>query len=128
MWLHADSPVDDASLQRKAVAVLLTFAAATLSFYLIERPIRRGRFRFPSRHRVSGKRPLVVVLVVVPVTLLMTAGLSVALTRVAPPTASDHVVMLVGDSVINHLTVPLEQAMGALGWRVVSGARTAGAR
>ena len=122
VWLHADSPVDDASLLRKAVAVLLTFAAATLSFYLIERPIRRGRFRFPSRHRVSGKRPLVVVLVVVPVTLLMTAGLSVALTRVAPPTASDHVVMLVGDSVINHLTVPLEQAMGSLGWRVVSGA------
>ena len=30
--------------------------------------------------------------------------------------------MLVGDSVINHLDVPLERAMGSIGWRVVSGA------
>src|SRR5439155_19239226 len=65
------------------------------------------------------------VLVGVPLVLLTVACVSIAATRVPPPSKNDFVVMMAGDSVPRQLAEALEEATRGVGWRIENAA-TAG--
>jgi peptidoglycan/LPS O-acetylase OafA/YrhL/lysophospholipase L1-like esterase len=111
-----------------AVRLAATFATATASFYLVERPIRRGRLqRWPARITAPVTAGLLAV------TLVFTTGGGVApLSETAaadlgpPPTAPPAPpgktgpvrVMVVGDSVANSMGPGLERAAASNGLTV----------
>jgi peptidoglycan/LPS O-acetylase OafA/YrhL len=109
---------------RSVLAVALTIAVSTLSFYLIERPIRRDIWR--GRHRVrSVRRRPIVVLALVPLVMVSVIGVSLATTIVPLPGPGVPVIMLVGDSVPHRLESALDRDAASRGWRWVSAARGA---
>lgn len=118
LWLGARDPSVSHLLARKVIVVVATVSVAALSFYLVERPIRRRLSDVGERH--VSRRRVAVTLVAVPAVLLSVAGIGVASTRVPPITPESHVVMLTGDSVPQRLSVELEKALAPLGWRLVS--------
>ncbi|HMG25611.1 MAG TPA: acyltransferase family protein [Acidimicrobiia bacterium] len=107
------------------VRLAATFAVATLSFYLVERPIRRGGLR-RWRARVSAPAAAGALATALVVT---TAGAATHLSEVAasdlgpapsaPATSSAGTapvrVMIVGDSVANSMAPGLERAAAAQG-------------
>jgi len=111
-----------------AVRLAATFATATVSFYLVERPIRRGRVqRWPARVTAPATAGLVAL------ALVATTGGGVApLSQTAaadlrpPPTAPAAPagqtgpvrVMVVGDSVANSMGPGLERAAPSNGLTV----------
>jgi peptidoglycan/LPS O-acetylase OafA/YrhL/lysophospholipase L1-like esterase len=111
-----------------AVRLAATFATATASFYLVERPIRRGRLqRWPARITAPVTAGLLAV------TLVFTTGGGVSpLSETAaadlgpPPTAPPAPpgktgpvrVMVVGDSVANSMGPGLERAAASNGLTV----------
>jgi peptidoglycan/LPS O-acetylase OafA/YrhL len=107
---------------RRSGAALVTVAAAALSYYLIERPVRTGWRRAEApRARAQRRRPAVVLACVPIVVLVMTAA-SLEATVIPPPAAGQLVILLVGDSVPKHLEPQFERQTDALGWRIVSAA------
>jgi peptidoglycan/LPS O-acetylase OafA/YrhL len=127
VWLHAGS--DRARTVTKVGAVAATFAVATLSFYLLERPIRTAhgwRLPWPALHLRPGflRRPLIV-LGLVPLVMVSVIGVSMASTSVPPPSKDTPVLLLVGDSVPARLQPVFEQVALPRGWRVVSAAKGA---
>ncbi len=119
LWTGARDPVASMVLGRRAFAIAVTFAAATASYYLLERPIRRG-FGLAAHRRAGWSRRPGLVLALVPVSLLVIAAVSVTATRVPPVTADERVLLLVGDSVPQRLEVALDRELETLGWRLVS--------
>jgi peptidoglycan/LPS O-acetylase OafA/YrhL/lysophospholipase L1-like esterase len=111
-----------------AVRLAATFAAATASFYLVERPIRRGRLqRWPARFTAPATAGLLAVAL-----LFTTEGGVAQLSQTAaanlapPPTAPAAPagptgpvrVMVVGDSVANSMGPGLERAAAPNGLTV----------
>jgi hypothetical protein len=100
--------------------IVLTFAIAAVSYYVVEQPIRRGRIAratTPRPRRISRRR---ITLAAIPVSLLTVACISVAVTQVPAISPSVPSLMLVGDSVPLQLTVAFERALSDRGWRLVS--------
>jgi peptidoglycan/LPS O-acetylase OafA/YrhL len=124
LWLHLRDASGSQAFIRGAAVVGLTLSAAAVSYYAIERPIRRGRRLESHKHPVRRRRPGLV-LACVPVVLLLVAFASVEATRVPSLAPGTPVIMLVGDSVPEHLQVALEEALRPRGWRVVSSAHGA---
>ena len=122
IWLGARDPGRSPTTIGRLAVVVSTFAVAAASYYLIERPIRRGRSIGRGDRRVRRAKRLRRTLVAIPLSLLAVAGISVAATRVPPITRSVPVMMLVGDSVPLHLTSALEARLLERGWRLVSAA------
>ena len=129
LWLGVREPGAEDLVIRQLAAAVLTFGAAAASFYAAERPIRNGTFvaglRARLRPRPVGnavRRRTVATLAAVPVTLLVIAGVSLAVTRVPPISSEDRVVMIVGDSVPARLSASLERAFAGEGWRFVNAA------
>ncbi len=125
LWLGVRNPQVGNALARSLLAVALTIGVATASFYVIERPIRRGRQ--VARHAAIGplRRRPVLVLALVPVVMMSVIGVSLAATTVPPPPPGVPVLMIVGDSVPLRLEPALEQMATLRGWRVASAARGA---
>jgi peptidoglycan/LPS O-acetylase OafA/YrhL/lysophospholipase L1-like esterase len=108
-----------------AARLLATFVVATASFYLVERPIRRGVFQ---RWRVRIATPATVALLAAAI-VTATGGPATPLSEVAaadihpPPTAPTAPagqpgpvrVLVVGDSVANSMAPGLERAAAAQG-------------
>jgi peptidoglycan/LPS O-acetylase OafA/YrhL len=109
---------------RSILAVVLTIAVSTLSYYAIERPIRRGIRPGVHRERAVRRRP-VIVLAIVPLVMVSVIGVSLATTQVAPPPPGVPVVMLVGDSVPHRLEAAMDRMGESRGWRIVSEAQGA---
>ena len=124
LWLGVHGAHGAGAIVRGALAVALTLAIASLSYYFIEQPILTGR-RI-GRHVGSriAVRP-VVVLSAVPVVMLLVAAASVEATSVPPPAPGQPVILLVGDSVPLHLESTFEQEAQGRGWRIVSAAQGA---
>ena len=122
LWLGVRDATGTRSVMLGVTAVVLTVAAAALSYYLVERPIRTGRQLGSHAGRRWNLRRPGVVLAAMPVVLLLVASFSVAATRVPPPPPGTPVLMTVGDSVPERLAVALEEASAAHGWRLVPGA------
>jgi peptidoglycan/LPS O-acetylase OafA/YrhL len=139
LWLRVRDPGVDDLVLRQVAAVLLTFGIAAVSYYAMERPIRRG-FRLgrlrtlaapgglprPRRAWLVGgdllKRRRVATLAAVPVTLLGVAGISLVMTTVPPIDPGEQVVMIVGDSVPARLSTSFDRAFSEEGWRFVTAA------
>jgi peptidoglycan/LPS O-acetylase OafA/YrhL len=129
VWLHIDEARGMGGEIRKLVVVAATFLVATLSFYLIERPIRTGTgWRLSGRTRNPRlallRRPLIV-LGLVPIVMGSVIGVSVASTEIPPPLPGAPVLMLTGDSVPERLETQFELATQSKGWRVESAAKGA---
>jgi peptidoglycan/LPS O-acetylase OafA/YrhL len=127
VWMHAGSA--KTGTLTKVGAVAATFAAATASFYLLERPIRTAhgwRLPWPQIHLRPGflRRPLIV-LGLVPLVMVSVIGVSMASTSVPAPSKNTPVLLLVGDSVPARLEPVFEQMTEPRGWRVVSAAKGA---
>jgi peptidoglycan/LPS O-acetylase OafA/YrhL len=121
LWLKEPGSHGFDALARGVACVALTIGIATVSFYLIERPIRRGgwaRIRPFRRERVQTG----VVLAAVPLVMLALTYTSVEATVVPRPPPGQTVVMLTGDSVPLRLWPTLEQVTSRRGWRIVSAA------
>ncbi|HLB39479.1 MAG TPA: acyltransferase family protein [Actinomycetota bacterium] len=123
LWLDARDPNASALLARRAAAVVLTIGVAAISYYLIEEPIRRGRTRRGAHRAGAGalRRPRNI-LIAVPVTILLLAGVSMAATSVPPVADASLVVMMAGDSVPKQLIPALERETADSGWRFVDAA------
>ena len=120
LWLGARDPTQQLIVARRVAAIALTVAAAAVSFYALERPIRRaGAQGHPAGAWLRRPRN---VLIAVPVALTFVACTSIAATRAPPPPAGAPVIMMVGDSVPKQIIVPLEKATQDEGWRFVDGA------
>ena len=119
IWLGAREARGWEAAIRAIAVVVLTIGAAALSYYAVERPIRRG---FRVRHHLGARhaaRPRWV-LAVVPIAMLAVAGISLAATDIPPPAPGTPVVMLAGDSVPLHLGAAMDREAEERGWRVVS--------
>jgi hypothetical protein len=129
VWLHIGRTGGLDGALRKLLAVAATFAAATASFYLVERPIRTARgWRLPWRQwrlRLSFLRRPLIALALVPLVMASVIEVSLASTTVPPPSRSTPVVMLVGDSVPARLEPVFEKITQPRGWRLVSVAKGA---
>ncbi len=121
VWFGVPSAAGSDRLLRGGLVVALTIAAATLSYHLVERPIRLGR---PGAKRVrwSDAWRRRAVLLSVPLAMIATVGTSVAATAVPAPPPGVPVVLVAGDSVPLRLEAALERAGAARGWRVASAA------
>jgi peptidoglycan/LPS O-acetylase OafA/YrhL len=117
IWLNARDPAASHLAVRRLLAIALTTAAAAASFYAVERRVRK-RSRAGDRVRRSPFERDRNVLLGVPILIAMVACVSVAATEVPPPSPSDLVVMMAGDSVPKRLIAPLEAATEDDGWRV----------
>jgi len=121
IWLGEPGTRGGQALVRGLACVALTIGVAAASFYLIERPIRRGgwtRSRLVRRERWRTG----VVLAAVPIVMLALTLTSVEATVVPPPSSGQPVVLLTGDSVPLHLWSTLEQVSQPRGWRILSAA------
>jgi len=121
VWLGEPGTRGSQALLRGLAAVALTVGIAAASFYLIERPIRRGGWahvRLVRRERWQTG----VVLLAVPIVMLALTFTSVEATEVPPPSPGQPVVLLTGDSVPLHLWSTLEQVSQPRGWRILSAA------
>jgi peptidoglycan/LPS O-acetylase OafA/YrhL len=117
VWLGAREASGNDLFVRRVAAGVLTFVIAGVSFYLVERPIRR-RATHPARTvRIRRRRWT---LAAVPISLVAIAGISVAATRVPDLPPRVPVMMLVGDSVPLHLSVAMERELSDRDWRLVS--------
>ena len=126
LWLGVRNPQAGNAFGRSLLAVALTIGVATASFYVIERPIRRGR-RVP-RHAATAaprRRRPILVLALVPLVMASVIGVSLAATTVPPPAPGVPVLMMVGDSVPLRLEPAVEQMATRRGWRVETAARGA---
>jgi peptidoglycan/LPS O-acetylase OafA/YrhL len=124
LWLGTRNARGLDALVRGVLAVGLTIGVATASFFLVERPIRRGWGQERHRARIAHARP-VIVLALVPLAMVSVIGVSLAATRVPPPGPGTPIVMLTGDSVPLHLEIAMERLAEKHGWRIVSAARGA---
>jgi hypothetical protein len=111
IWLEAHTATGRAHVERAVLVALMTFAAATASYFLVEQPIRQGRIG----RQLSPRR----LVAVVPVALVAVAGCSLVATSNAAPSEDTPVVVVVGDSVPFHLAPQLEQQGRDRGWLVV---------
>ena len=119
LWLGARATSGTGLVWRRILTAVLTLGAATVSFYLMERPIRRRLSGVRQGGEVSRRR-VTATLVGVPLVLVTVACVGIAATTTPPVTPATRVVMLTGDSVPERLAVPLETALAAQGWRLVS--------
>jgi peptidoglycan/LPS O-acetylase OafA/YrhL/lysophospholipase L1-like esterase len=111
-----------------AVRLAATFAAATASFYLVERPIRRGRLqRWPARFTAPATAGLLAVALLFTTEggvaqLSQTAAADLGPPPTAPPAPPGKTgpvrVMVVGDSVANSMGPGLERAAASNGLTV----------
>ena len=122
VWLGAREPEGSMSTITRLAVVVATFAIAAVSYYVIERPIRRGRAGGRHAGAVEHKARVRLTLAAIPLSLLAIAGISLAATRVPAIPPSVPVMMVVGDSVPLHLTAAMETALAERGWRLVSAA------
>ncbi|HEX7247973.1 MAG TPA: acyltransferase family protein, partial [Actinomycetota bacterium] len=118
LWLGLREPAASYPIAVAIAAVVLTVGAAAASFALVEEPFRRRRAT--GRHAKRWVPSRAWVLAAAPMSLVVVAGISMAATVVPPPTPGDPVVMLVGDSVPEHLAVTIEERSADRGWRIVS--------
>jgi peptidoglycan/LPS O-acetylase OafA/YrhL len=145
IWLRGSSSIGDPHT-RELVALLLTFAVATASFYLVERPIRAGRAPWlgNSRKRLAAAVPVGVVAVAVIVAQSTNVGSDpIALqvndvgahdcpagspapapgfvwcTRVAPSTQRSSVIATIGDSTALALDAGMQKLASQRGWGYV---------
>ena len=117
VWLgvRTQSPGIDRVFRQVGV-IGLTFGIAAVSYYTIERPIRRRA----TRTGTSGRRRRRTTLIAIPISLVVVAGVSIAATRVPPLAPSEPVMMLVGDSVPLRLSVSFDRTLADRGWRLVT--------
>ncbi len=102
----ADTPVG------KVTLLIATIAISTVSYFVVEKPIRHGRWSAPlSPRRLAWATPLLVVVL---------CGVTVAL--VTPPPKQGFTVLLVGDSVPKRLLPYVAKAAEARHWYVYSAA------
>ena len=116
IWLNANDPAASYLAVRRVLAVTITVGGRGLVLRGREEgqeAITSGRTRssFPFERDRN-------VLLGVPILIAMVACVSVAATEVPPPSPSDLVVMMAGDSVPKRLIAPLEAATQDDGWRV----------
>jgi hypothetical protein len=145
VWLRDTSKIADPHV-RQLVALLLTFAAATASFYLVERPIRSGRA--PWLGRSTRRLAVAVAVAALGVTLISIQSTSlgsnpIALqvndvgahdcpagspqpapsfvwcTRVEPPSAQAPVVATIGDSTALAFDGGMRKVAAQNGWGYV---------
>jgi peptidoglycan/LPS O-acetylase OafA/YrhL len=121
LWLDARETAGLEQVLRRALVVALTVGTAALSYYLVERPIRSG-LRGRRRDRRDRSRTVRRTLVAVPLALVALACVSVASTRVPPPSPGQKVVLFTGDSVPKWLESTLERSAKPRGWRIFSAA------
>ncbi|HVF08933.1 MAG TPA: acyltransferase family protein, partial [Actinomycetota bacterium] len=118
LWLGIREPAPSFPVAGAIVAVALTVGVAVASFALVEEPFRRRMA--VGRHARRWVPSRAWVLAAAPLSLVVVAGISMAATVVPPPTPGEPVVMLVGDSVPEHLAVTIEERSADRGWRIVS--------
>ena len=145
VWVRNSTHVTNPRMQQ-VVAVLLTFVAATLSFYLVERPVRSGRVPWlgTSRRRLAGvlaAAAAVVIAISIHATSLGSNPIArqvndvgardcpagspapaprfVWCSRVAPSRKSSPVVAVAGDSTALALDVGMERLATERGWGYV---------
>src|SRR5262249_43760419 len=107
------------------LGVVLTPGAAAPSFYLIERPVRKGRALRRGRGRTRRRRPPPPpgAPVAGPAVRGRVPGIGGAAARVPSLGPADRVVMFVGDSVPGYLAPTFEEVIAPRGWRLVSTAQ-----
>jgi peptidoglycan/LPS O-acetylase OafA/YrhL len=118
LWLGIREPASSFPVAGAIVAVALTLGVAAASFALVEEPFRRRKAI--GRHAKRWVPSRAWVLAAAPLSLVVVAGISMAATVVPRPTPGDPVVMLVGDSVPEHLAVTIEERSADRAWRIVS--------
>ena len=118
LWLGIREPARSFPVAGAIVAVVLTVGVAAASFAFVEEPFLRRRH--VGRHARRWVPSRAWVLAAAPLSLVGVAGISMAAIVVPPPAPGEPVVMLVGDSVPEHLAVTLEERSADRGWRIVS--------
>ncbi len=121
-WLGVRDATGTRRVLLGVAAVGLTVAVSAMSYYLVERPIRRRRLfgTHATRTWRLGRRVTAVAAALA--VLLVVLSASLAATRVPPISSGTPVIMLVGDSVPLRIEPALERAAAEYGWRVVSAA------
>ena len=91
----------------------LTFGAAALSYYIVERPVREGRTPWVRRSvvRLAVVTPIVVALTAVVVTRATTPAATLRVTAEATPISSATPTSEAPPDLDQHLDVPLEEAL-----------------